>query len=365
MRARRNGTRSVILLCIVSVIAIACFAVADVAAAEQPWPASSVLRARDLTPFGLLRLDMRPATMHADPVDRWTFELQAAYQNTFIASENVKTYLQNRNAGRAPIRPQDVQAILALPGDAYYLDVEVGAVDLVLRRGLTEALGVFFELPYLHYSEGRFDSWIEAFHSAFGMGQMGRDLVARDRFQMIYRLGDVQHAQLDRDREGGFGDPIVGVRYASPWRGPWDLTVETAMKLAVAGQRPLLSTGKHDIGAQAALQRRSGRHALYGSLSAVYYSGGMPESPEAQVIPTLVLAYTFAATHQTSFVVQSYTSRSVVRDTGLSELKANKYQLSFGVQSRIRDWKWSLALTENIANFDNTPDIGAQLALTH
>ena len=54
-----------------------------------------------------------------------------------------------------------------------------------------------------------------------------------------------------------------------------------------------------------------------------------------------------------------------MRDTSLSELNDNKYQLSLGMQSRIGDWKWSLALTENIANFDNTPDIGLQLALTH
>ena len=279
-----------------SLIACLLLLSAPAAASADEWPETAVLRARDLTPFGLLRLDMRPATTQADPVGRWTFELQAAYQNTFIASENVKTYLHSRNAGRVPIRPQDAQAILALPGDAYYLDVEVGAVDLIMRRGLTEALGVFFEVPYLHYGEGRLDSFIEGFHSAFGLGQMGRDLVARNRFQMIYRLGDTQYAQLDRELEGGFGDPIVGVRYAPPMHGAWDLTVETAMKLAVAGRRPLLSTGKQDIGAQAALQRRVGRHALYGSVSAVYYSGGMPESPAAQVVPTLVLAYSFAAT---------------------------------------------------------------------
>lgn len=348
-----------------SVIACLLSLVAPATASAEGWPESAVLRARDLTPFGLLRLDMRPAPMHADTADRWTFELQTAYQNTFIASENVKTYLENRDAGRAPIRPQDAQAILVLPGDAYYLDVEVGTVDLIMRRGLTDTLGVFFEVPYLHYGEGRLDSFIEGFHSALGLGQMGRDLVARNRFQMVYKLGDVQHAQLDRELEGGFGDPVVGLRYSPPVHGAWDLTIESAMKVAVAGQRPLLSTGKQDIGAQAALQRRAGRHALYGSLSVVYYSGGMPESPDAQVIPTLVLAYSFAATQRTSFVLQSYASRSVVSDTDLRELRDNKYQLSFGLQSSIRDWRWSLALTENIANFDNTPDIGVQLALTH
>jgi hypothetical protein len=264
-----------------------------------------------------------------------------------------------------PLRAEDVDAILSQPGDAYYLDLEVGAIDLIVRRALTQTLGLFMELPYLHYGEGRFDSLIEGFHEVLGIGQMGRDLVARDRFQMVYRLGQAQFVLLDRDITGGFGDPIIGLRYSPPPAGAWKLTIEGAAKIAAAGRRPLLSTGKQDVGVQAALGRRTGRHFFYASMNAVYYSGGMAESPAAHIIPTLVLAYSIAATAKTSFVLQACASRSVVRDTQLGELKDNKYLLSIGAQSKIRDWTWNLALTENVANFDNTPDIGVQMALTY
>jgi hypothetical protein len=348
-----------------SVVAFGCLVFAYAGARAEEWPEPALLRARDLTPFGLLRLDMRPSTMRDDPPGRWTVELQTAYQNTFVASANVRSYLETRDARRMPLRTEDVNAILSQPGDAYYLDLEVGAIDLIVRRALTQTLGLFMELPYLHYGEGRLDSLIEGFHDVLGIGQMGRDLVARDRFQMVYRLAEAQFTLLDRDVTGGFGDPIIGLRYSPPPAGQWKLTIEGAAKIAAAGRRPLLSTGRHDVGIQAALGRRTGRHFLYGSMNAVYYSGGMAESPSAHIIPTLVLAYSIAATPKTSFVLQACAGRSVVRDTQLSELKDNKYLLSIGAQSKIRDWTWNLALTENVANFDNTPDIGVQMALTY
>jgi hypothetical protein len=96
----------------------------------------------------------------------------------------------------------------------------------------------------------------------------------------------------------------------------------------------------------------------------VYYSGGL-ESPTDQIIPTMIVAYSYSATQRTSVIVQGYASRSAVRDTMLDELKANKYQLSLGLRSRYRNWNWSFAVTENIANFHNTPDIGVQLGLSY
>ena len=333
-------------------------------ASPESWSQAGLLRARDLTPFGLLRLDMRPSSATEGLIGAWSFELQAAYQNTFIASENVERYLESRDAGRIELRPEDAQAILELPDDAYYLDVEVGVLDLIIQRRLTQQLSFFIEIPYLRYGEGQLDALIEDFHSAFGLGQMGRDLVARDRFQIVYRLGDARVQLLDRQIEGGFGDPVVGARYSPESAGRWNLVFEAAAKIAVDGQRFLLSTGKQDFGVQTAIQRRFGRHSIHGSLSAVYYSGGM-ESTADQVIPTLVLAYGVAATGRTSIVLQGYASSSAVRETDLAELKDNKYQISLGVQSRIKDWMWTLALTENIANFDNTPDIGVQLGLRY
>lgn len=337
--------------------------------AEQQWSHVGLLRGRDLTPFGLLRLDMLPAHTADAEEGAWTFELQYAYQNTFVMSENVRDYLESRNAGRRPLSAEDAAAIVDLPGDAYYVDGEVGLADLIIQRRLSNYWSAYLTVPYIHYAKGALDSTIESFHDTFGFSQQGRDLVARDRFQIVYDVGDVRLAQLDQT-EGGFGDPVFGIRYSLPQpRFGWDVVVELAAKIAVDGERFLLSTGENDYGAQLTLQRRlgsTGRHAVYLSGSAVYYASG-PEVPgdESQVIPTLIAGYSYGLTRSTSLILQGYASRSVIQNSELDELTGDKFQLSLGIQSRGSNLLWSLAITENITNYENTPDVGVQIGLAY
>lgn len=337
---------------------------------EQQWSHVGLLRGRDLSPFGLLRLDILPAhTADAKP-GSWTFEIQYAYQNTFVLSDNARNYLRSRGIGRQPLRPEDATAILDLPDDAYYIDGEVGLADLIVQRRMSDYWSAYVTIPYIRYGRGVFDGAIESFHDTIGFSQQGRDLVARDRFQIVYGIGDVRFAQLDRQTKGGFGDPVFGVRYSLPQpRFGWDVVVELAAKVAVNGERFLLSTGENDYGGQLTLQRRlggTGRHAVYLSGSVVRYAGG-PEVPgdEGQWIPTLIAGYSFGLTQRTSLILQGYASRSVIQDSTVEELTDDKYQLSIGVQSRSKNTLWSFAITENISNFENTPDIGAQIGFAY
>lgn len=68
-------------------------------------------------------------------------------------------------------------------------------------------------------------------------------------------------------------------------------------------------------------------------------------------------------TEHSNFIVQAYASQSTVRDTTIDELKANKYQASLGVRSLRGHLVYGFAVTENIANFSNTPDVGVSLTL--
>src|SRR5437868_3515801 len=281
---------------------------------DQEWSHVGLLRARDLSPFGLLRLDMLPAHTADALEDTWTFELQMAYQNTFILSDNVRRYLEKRNIGRQPLRPQDAAAIVALPGDAYYVDGEIGLYDLIVQRRINEYWSAYVTLPYIRYGEGVLDSTIESFHSAFGLGQQGRDLVAKSHFQVVYAIGDSRLTMLDRQTNGGFGDPVFGIRYSLPEpRFGWDVVAEFAAKIAVDGQRFLLSTGRDDYGVQLTLQRRlgpTGRHAAYLSTTAVYYKGG-PDVPgdKSQIIPTLIAGYCYGLTSRDVVLLEGYVSR--------------------------------------------------------
>lgn len=55
--------------------------------------------------------------------------------------------------------------------------------------------------------------------------------------------------------------------------------------------------------------------------------------------------------------------RRGVSKSGLDELIADKYLLSLGLQTRRGPWFYRFALTENLKNFSNTPDVGLTFSL--
>jgi hypothetical protein len=136
------------------------------------------------------------------------------------------------------------------------------------------------------------------------------------------------------------------------------------VKAALDGERPLLSTGRSDYGLQASVRRLGDRNALHMDFAAVYYNGQeMPTPHDRQVIPTIVVGWERQMTARTSTMLQGYASKSVYRreQTDLDELLSDKFQLSLGVRHRFDCCVASFAITENLQNFNNTPDIGFQM----
>src|SRR5213594_524459 len=69
------------------------------------------LRIRDMTPFNILRLDMLPAHAVAAGRGSWAIEADILYSNTFVMSDNVKSYLETRGGGRRALTQADTDAI--------------------------------------------------------------------------------------------------------------------------------------------------------------------------------------------------------------------------------------------------------------
>src|SRR2546426_1093487 len=143
-------------------------AVAEDATQPAPpeYPKFGLLRERDLTPFGFLRLDMRPAHAVWAPPGSWGVEVLLGYQNTWAMSPNVEKYLKSL-PGRRRLGPADVDAIRALPGEAYLVDLELGLVDVTLHRKLADHWSVNATISGMRYSGGFLDSTIEDFHKTF------------------------------------------------------------------------------------------------------------------------------------------------------------------------------------------------------
>lgn len=329
-----------------------------------------LLRSRDLTPFGFLRLDMRPAHAVAIEPGSWAFEAEVAYQNTWALSENVEDYLVAAEAqGRRTLGPSDLAAIQALDGENYLLDVESAVIDLTFHYKFSRDWTGYFIASGVSYQGGFLDGTIESFHDTFGFSSFGRPAVRRNDVNLIYDLKTAQVSSFGTPTSGGFTDPTLGLRYVGiGLPEPWNLALEAAVKIPVDGERLLLSTGRTDYGVQASLQRRGNRHAWYANAAAVYYAGAsFPAPQDSQVIPTLIFGYEYAATDNTNLNVQAYISESVYRraQTDLDELLGQKYQLSIGVRHRYENMLFTFGITENLQNYNNTPDIGFQFGFAY
>jgi len=329
-----------------------------------------LLRSRDLTPFGFLRLDMRPAHAVAIEPGSWAFEAELAYQNTWSMSSEVEDYLTGIEAqGRHNLGPADLAAIRALPGENYLLDVESAVLDLTFHYKFSHDWTGYIIASGVSYQGGFLDGTIESFHKSFGFSSFGRPAARRNDVNLIYNLKSAQVVSFGAPTSGGYSDPTLGVRYVGfGLPEPWHLALEAAVKIPVGGERLLLSTGRTDYGLQASLQRRDGQHAWYANAAAVYYAGAsFPAPQDSQVVPTLILGYEYAATGNTNFNVQVYISESVYRhrQTDLDELLGEKYQVSVGVRHRHENMLFTFGITENLQNFNNTPDIGFQLGFAY
>jgi hypothetical protein len=342
-------------------LALACSAAAG--AAEGDWRTLGLIRVRDMSPFGISRLDFLPAHAVSLPKGSTAIEINLSYQNTWVASRNVRSLLAARGQHRLAIRPEDVAAILALPGDAYLVDGEFALLDLTFHAKLARHLSVYATLPWYDFEGGFLDSSIETFHDTLSLPRAGRDLVPRNQWTVVARIGDQQFVST-RAPHSDLGDPVLGLRWTlfdQPER--WNLVVEPAIKIAWSSRGRLTTTGGNDYGLQLSLQRFFRHNALYLSLSTVYFGAGTePRLTSVTWLPTVIAGWETRLSRRANFVFQFYASRSAIQRTDLPELSATKLQATAGVQ-----WAWGrqalrLGLTENVGHFENTPDVGVTLS---
>ncbi len=344
-------------------ILLACGLAAAAPAGSREPVVEGLLRGRDLTPFGFLRLDMRPAHSVSVEPGSWVVEANLGYQNTWALSRGVQDYLLAL-PGRRRLGPAEFDAMRALPGENYLADFELGMLDIALHRKLDPHWSAYAIVSIATFGGGFIDGLIENFHDEFGFESYGRPAVQRNATNFFFNLKGVQ-AQRQGIPGGGMLDPTFGARYAWNQRAaPWNLVLEGAVKVPVAGRRDFLSNGNFDVGAQATLQYVGGRHGLSASLAAVNTRVSLAgEGLHRRLVPTLVAGYEFALYPRTGVIVQGSASRAVFGGE-VSELRAlrdPKYQYAIGLRHRFHRSSLTLALTENVKNVNNTPDVGLQL----
>ncbi len=330
---------------------------------DDDWLHFGLLRGRDLTPFGFLRLDMRPAHAYVSRAGRWAFSVDLGYQNTWAVGGAADPYLESLS-GRRELSPADWNVIKA-GGEAFLVDLELAQLDATVSYWVTDRLSVYLIASGVRYQGGFLDSTIESFHERTGLGDFQRDTSKRDDVNVLVNLRGAQTEFYSAPVRDGLLDPTIGLRYTlERVPEPWNVIVELAAKVPLedGGPRPFLSTGVVDWGSQVTAEYARGRNAIYLSGAVVRAGGTTPVESSRRWMPSAVVGYERGLTRNASLIVQGSAARSPYtrNDTDLLELLRDKYQVAVGLRLRAARAIWSMAITENLENLDNTPDVGLQ-----
>lgn len=319
----------------------------------------------NLTPFVLTRLDPGVPRPLQGRIGEWSLETTLSYGNTFIMSDNVRSYLEARDERRA-LDVRDLAALDATGQDYYYLDVNVTRMTLEASMRVTSRLAGFVRLPIIHSGGGHADSFIEGFHDAFGFDSAGRDLVAQDGFQAIAHIGTDRVRQLDPGSGTHVGDPVIGLRYeAGDWLG-WSWQWAATLKPSLRPARIIVANGATDAGVQVAARRLFAGGVLWLAADNVWQGGSelFPSAHRAS-IPGLQAIYERRVSENTEILLQANASASTINadSDNLAALSEPEYQLTIGLRRQTPNATYALAFTENLSNLDNSSDIGLHFSV--
>ena len=319
--------------------------------------------ARDLSMFGVLRVDLPQPPLETPAPGRWGYNVDLGYQNTWSMSPNVEDYFTNRPQQRE-FTATDILFIRTLEGEKFLVDGEMGVLDFTVRRQIDAHWGIRGTVGAITYNGGFMDSMIEGFHNTFGFRDYLRPSVPRNLFTVLtgFHNGDAQ-ARLDAP-SSGLLDPEIGVRYSWFERpAPWNLVLDAALKVPVAGRRDYLSNGGWDVGAQATLQGVWGPHVGTASASLAYSrGGGVIETSGYRMAPGMTLGYEYAFADATRGFLQGSLYRYPLNseDTAIGGLRQRKSQLEVGFRHRHGDSTFKFSIVEAFGAFNGQPDFGVQ-----
>ena len=315
------------------------------------------LRVRDLMPLTLPFLDFVPSHAVEGSAGVLFFELHHSHANTFIMSSNVREYLEDRGVERGRLRGEDFDAFAGFDEDAFYFDGAAGYANLTLHYSFSRDWNAYLKLPFIYYSGGFLDGGIEDFHEEFGFSDAGRPYVPKDISQVFLKLGDETLVFPDPGSSQGFADPVLALSKAFR-RGSATIVIEGAAKFAVASESDFLSSGANDYGVQVSFHKQWTNRALYLAGSWVRLGkSGIFERLGLDDVQKVSGSYERLFGRRMSFVLQGSASPSPFNTE--SELGNEKFQLSIGLRyAHRKNGAIEFGITENVSNFDSTPDIG-------
>jgi|GEM_PF-2639227 len=159
------------------------------------------------------------------------------------------------------------------------VDGEFSRSSLTARTSLGSRVEVGVEIPFVRYLSGRFDDFIDDWHSVFGLSPGHRDEAPENRFGVNYGNGDGTFFAAEEDGFHLADIPLtVKVGLLDPADDTLGLALRGLIELPTGDDEKGFGSGKVDGGAGVLVEKRFGEWAFY--LSADHVFRSTPDSFE-------------------------------------------------------------------------------------
>ncbi len=303
------------------------------------------------------------------PLSQLRLELSYDRANTFVKSGGIVEQLDS-SGRRNPFTDETVQRIVrSNPAtDAFLLDCEVSRWRLRADYAPLARLSFAAELPVLRFGGQFMDPMIERFHRLFRMPDGDRpDFLRHDANAFLYF--DQQLFFGDKAGLAGIGvgdlSLLVKGEFAAGGKLRPALAVMAGLELPTGNAKKLRGNGAIDAGVALCAAWAWPRNWLDLNL-AVTKPGRWEILPELDLSPiyAISLSYEHSFGKRLSFLMQDRHTTSPLAGVTREGIRRMAHEITAGVKlDASHGLRWSIAVTENYAYFNSSPDLGLQVGV--
>jgi Protein of unknown function (DUF3187) len=312
-------------------------------------------------------LALEPDSAILLPADEWQLEFTFSASNTFAQSDKVQDELRTRTERRA-LTLEEFRAFPVAEGDdgVFHIDEETHYAAFKARRTFGDRYQGAVTLPLVSLGGGRLDGEIESFHNSTGYDQDGRLGVPKDGVRVYLSSADYE---LFYDHTIGFelGDVSFSlIRRLGPAHPHNSWAVEGKVKLPTGKIDSFAGTGSPDLGLRLLHTRRYRWVRLDAGVGVLALG-----KQNLLRLPSQQIRAGFASCEvrfgaRTSGFFQAEASTTPFEAIHLDEMARLAVGWMVGTKHVLFDKSVLVAaISENIASYDNSPDVGVHVSVSY
>lgn len=327
------------------------------------------LPARNQFPIALPFLSFSAEPAATLPMHKLQIKIAYDRANTFVKSGGIVENLDSPGS-RNPFTEQTVQRVLQNnPGaDAFLIDTEASRWTLRLEYAPFEKFSLAAELPVLRFGGQFMDPMIERFHKIFGFPDGDRpDFLRHDANVFLYFDQQLFFGNKSDLRGTGIGDLSLSVKrkFTKGKKLRPALALAVGFELPTGNEKKLRGNGSFDYGFNVCASW-AWQHNWLDLNIGITKPGRWEILPELELskIYAMMLSYEHSFGKRVSLLIQDRHTTSPLRGVTSEGIRRIAHEITAGVKiDGSHGLRWSIAVTENYAYFNSSPDLGMQVGV--